>query len=239
MESSKLDSYKHLPRNIGSEFEVFMDHQNFIDNLMPILDKLPLLKIREGYILDVFPSLMKCVPYCYKKGARVQYIPSVHGVYNDSLKINYCVPESVPEVLSYFEVPFTEVGIMQAWLLVNITYFMPVFGHARYGKEHFIFQTECIDRLFPESVGKSKGSLENRLKLERQRVRDKVLALDIESLLPTITINGDSAIMEYAYWNDWSGMVKVRTEVIKEVNSVRFLQSEWKVLVEYKCSVEL
>ena len=244
--SSNFDSYKRPLGDIASEFEEYMDNQNFrsFDNLMPILDKLPLLKIREGYEFDAFQRgddygwVLQA--YCCKEGANVHYVPSEHGDYDDSLRIHgrisWSEAECVPEALSYFEVPFTEVGIMQAWLMNNITDFMPKGWHSNYGLKHFIFETECIDKLFPKFVGEAKG-LSGSLTRDRQEVRNKVLALDIESLLPTITINGDSAIMEYAYWNDWRGMVRVRTEVIKEGNSVRFLESGSEVLVEYSCGI--
>ena len=71
----------------------------------------------------------------------------------------------------------------------------------------------------------------------RSKVRDEVLALNLETLLPSVKITGDKAILEYAYWNDWRGMVKSTVEVVKDGDSVKFSKPENKVLVAYDCGI--
>ena len=58
--------------------------------------------------------------------------------------------------------------------------------------------------------------------------------IDLESLLPKVTIEGDSATLEYAYWNDWSGLVKVTMDVEKHGDKVTFGKPKGEVLVAYE-----
>jgi hypothetical protein len=139
----------------------------------------------------------------------------------------------VPPVLSYFDVPFTEEGIIQAWLLDLLTDFLPMGWHANYRQKTFVFNTERIEDMFPEYDPETCGSFGRRSK-----VRDEVFALGLESLLPSVKISGDKAILEYAYWNDWRGMVKSTVTVEKDGNSVKFSKPETKTLVEYDCGIK-
>ena len=166
---------------------------------------------------------------------------SVHVPYNDSLIIHgrLCWDEAddVPPILPYFDVPFTEEGIMQAWLLNNLTDFMPKGWHANYSVKYFVFDIERIEELFPEVTPEPDG-LSNSLKHDRMDVRDKLMVLDLESLLPKVTITGDNAVLEYAFWNDWTGMVKASVKVERKDNSVVFGHPETEVLVKYKCGIK-
>lgn len=231
--------------DIAADFEEFMDGCNFesFDNLMFVLRELPLIKIRDGYEFDAFENGdvygWHMQPYCCKAGADVHYVPEEHGDYTDSLRIDgridYESASKVPAALTYMEVPFTEEGIMQAWLLDNLTDFMPKGWHANYGAKTFIFDESRVDELFPNTDNGS--TLTTSLNYDRMKVKDKVMALDRASLLPSVTIDGDTAVMEYAYWNNWSGMNKVRVPVTKVGNTVVFGEPEKEILVEYHCGI--
>ena len=212
---------------------------------------------------DDHGSIMRA--YCYKDGAFEYYNPTkendeeetvkansilglfgkkvtqkvtkqVHIPYDDSLlikSVDWGEADDVPPVLSYFDVPFTEEGIIQAWLLDLLTDFLPMGWHANYRQKTFVFNTERIEDMFPEYDPETCGSFGRRSK-----VRDEVFALDLESLLPSVKISGDKAILEYAYWNDWRGMVKSTVTVEKDGNSVKFSKPETKTLVEYDCGIK-
>ena len=128
--------------------------------------------------------------------------------------------------MPYFDVPFTKEGIMQAWLLRNITDFMPRGWHSLYGSKTFVFETSRIEDMFsPENTS------------DRMRVSEQVLALDLEALLPNVIISGNHAIIEYAYWNDWRGLVKITMDVERDGNGVRFEETKDEVLVAYKSGI--
>ena len=254
---------------LAADFEEYMDSINIdqVDDLMGALSELPLLKIRRGYVLDVFEEGdshgSRHMPYCHTEGAYEHYYPTdveeveenqygslfgmfkkerqtvkkkVHIPYDDSLlihgRIGFGEADDVPPILPYFYVPFTEEGIMQAWLLDNITDFMPRGWHMNYNTVYYVFDTERIEKMFPVYDEETCGSFGRRSK-----VRDEVLALNLETLLPSVKITGDKAILEYAYWNDWRGMVKSTVEVVKDGDSVKFSKPENKVLVAYDCGI--
>ena len=233
--SDEGDVDNHLGE-MAVEFEDYMDGCDFdkFDNLMFVLSHLPLLKIREGYELDAFQKGDShgwvFQPYCCRQNSFVRYIPSEHGEYDDSMyiqnRIDYQEAETVPPYMSYFSVPFTPEGIFQAWMLNNLTDFMPRGWHAGYGSKTFIFETSRIEHIFRPDKH-----------TDREKVREEVFALDPESLLPKVSISGNYAVLEYVYWNDWSGLVKVIAEVDKEGNTVRFGTPTEEVLVAYHSSL--
>ena len=235
-EQGKYDSEEKEQNHLGkmaAEFEDFMRKSNFrcFANIMFVLDKLPLLKIREGYELDAFKvggrTGASYQAYCCKENSDIRYIPSEGVEYDDSMYIHglisYEEADSVPDYMPYFNVPFTEEGIMQAWLLRKLTDFMPLDWHACYNEKTYVFETSRIEDMFsPEKTG------------DIMKVRRQVMDIDLETLLPKVTIAGDSATIEYAYWNDWRGLVKVTVDVEKQGDKVVFGKSKGEVLVAYE-----
>lgn len=256
---------------IAAGFEEYMDDfdTKAYDDLMPVVEQLPLLKIRKNYVLDFFEKGDDHgwinQPYCHTETAFERYFPTdveeveekgnygslfglikkkapkmvkqkVHIPYNDTLLINdridFREADDVPPILPYFDVPFTEEGIIQAWLLYNLEDFMPKGWHMNYSRVDYVFDIWRIENMFPSYNPEERSSFGGRSK-----VRDEVFALDLESLLPTVKVTGDTAVLEYAYWNDWRGMVKSTVKVEKDGNSVKFSKPENQILVEYDCGI--
>lgn len=115
---------------------------------------------------------------------------------------------------------------MQAWLLRNLTYFMPLRWHACYLAKTFVFETSRIQNMF---------SLENTG--DKMKVREQVLAIDLTTLQPSVTISGDHATLKYAYWNDWRGLVKATIEVEKDGEGVIFGEPNDEVIVAYESHI--
>lgn len=256
---------------IAADFEEYMDNFDIkaYDDLMPVVEQLPLLKIRKNYVLDVFEKGdwhgWINQPYCRTEAAFERYFPTdveeveekdnfgslfglikkkepkmvkqkVHTPYNDTLlidgRISFGEAKDVPPILPYFDVPFTEEGIIQAWLLNNISDFMSKGWHMNYSSVDYVFNVRRMEKLFPPYDPDEKSSFGGRSK-----VRDEVFALDLESLLPTVKVAGNTAVLEYAYWNDWRGLVKSTVKVEKDGNSVKFSKPENQILVEYDCGI--
>jgi len=256
---------------IAAGFEEYMDDfdTKAYDDLMPVVEQLPLLKIRKNYVLDFFEKGDDHgwinQPYCHTETAFERYFPTdveeveekgnygslfglikkkapkmvkqkVHIPYNDTLliidRIDFREADDVPPILPYFDVPFTEEGIIQAWLLYNLEDFMPKGWHMNYSRVDYVFDIRRIENMFPPYNPEERSSFGGRSK-----VRDEVFALDLESLLPTVKVTGDTAVLEYAYWNDWRGMVKSTVKVEKDGNSVKFSKPENQIFVEYDCGI--
>lgn len=160
---------------------------------------------------------------CSQKGET--YVPKfTHVPYNDRLTISsprkYGEDQDVPPALPYFEVPFTEEGILQAWLLDHLTDFMPLFWHAGYRKRTHLWTEDDADTFCFET-----------------EVYRQLKQFDLSSLLPKITIEGSSATFTYAFWNNWQGLVKATERVEKSGSSVHFAEPEFEVLLKYDCGI--
>ena len=239
-----MESFNVCPKIAQNFVDIFDYSFMYIDkNLMYVLDFLPNLKIKEGYVLNYFSvgsEYGKGIKgYCHQHRFTGNYVPyDEHGQvipYNDFLKITDLIgwdaANTIPSILNYFDVPFTQEGLMQAWILNNIEEFLPRTWHANYNDKHFIFSEEDIDELFPEqSEGESCFC-------SREECCDKVNALNIAALLPIITMNETTAILTYSYWSDWNGLVKITMSIEKNDNSVSFGQSKKEILVKYDCGI--
>ena len=80
---------------------------------------------------------------------------------------------------------------------------MPKEWHDNYNEELFIF--DCND---------VKQQLFKILADDRETLK-RVFAFELNNLLPTVSIQYDRTVIEYGYWNDWKGLVKVKTEAKK------------------------
>ncbi len=225
-----------------------------------ILSLLPLLKILDGYQLDIYrfgdDMGSRCEPYVCKADAKEPYIPTVykdgtpvdfeerqrwrkffgkdeekdrqkHVPYDESKKVvdmlAYGEYNDIPPALPYFEVPFTEEGILQAWLLDNITFFLPLYWHCLYNESFFILNGGKIDWGAAESVNEE----------DLIKAKNAVIALQREPLYPSVTIDGDEALLKLTYWNAWSGLVREHIKANKYGYGIRFDEPIREVIVPY------
>ena len=235
--------------DMAFDFVNFMSAQNFntFEDLNFVKDQLPLLKIREGYILDGFECGneygWRILLYCCKDGSQMKFMPykedfagnKVINTYDDSEVIGgrmpYEVAEQIPDVLGYFSVPFTQEGILQAWLLDNASEFMPLGWHAGYGRKNFLFIVDDMDYLMQEEYDID----ENRDM--HQACRELLDMVDRKDLEPSVVIYGNEAELSYAYWNGWTGLVKAKVHVTKKGETVAFGEPKLTVLVPYSCGI--
>lgn len=247
-EEERMDDLLYFGKYMR-RFESYLDnfdYENF-KNLMFVLEPLPLLKLRDGYLLDGFACGSEygwvVRLYCCKKNATASFDAEGNDAYNDSLKVteivSYSDAEKIPSALSYFDVPFTKYGIMQAWLFDNAYEFMIRKWHAWYGAKFIIYDENRIEELFPVDYCGGRG-FHAMLKQERLIMRNDVIALDVEELLPKISMSGNNdAVVEYVYWNDWSGLVKAKVKAHKNGNSIVFDEPETETLIEYSSRITL
>ena len=262
----KLDDCAKEPQSLGEmcrDFEKFMRGCDFrcFDNLTPVANQLNLLEIKKGYELDAFlmgddhgsrfqiycckekstdkyePTQKKFVP---KQGVKMKLLgiieakitreakEDVHVPYNDSQYIEGLLSweeaKDVPSPLPYFKVPFTPEGIIQAWLLTCIPDFMPMNWHACYNSKEYIYSKETLSEIFKDSD-------------RRMSVKEQVLEIDADSLLPEVVVRGDKATLKIAFWNDWNGLVQLTVDVTKDGSSVCFSEPNREVIVKYHCGI--
>lgn len=247
--------------------DAILDIQDFVENskfnkpsnLVDLMRKLPAIKIKDGYVIDFLETDYSWdIPYCHTKGASEIYNPYPNGThkpilfpkekvvkniidfdegkytltpedeyppYNDTMLLKGDVPYEVTSKLfpitSYIEAPFTQEGILQAWVIHEYKVFLRLW---HYCDTIYIGNTSVVYKLKSHHM---------------KRVKFSLFAIDIEKLLPRITIDGDKALFEYAFWNSWQGLVQVKQYVLKKGNSIEFEKAEKNTLVEYDCGFRI
>lgn len=224
-------------------------------HLVDLMKQLPAIKIKDGYVLDFLErDYYSDIPYCHTKDASETYNPFPNGnpepiispkerlrkiimelmednytpkpaveypPYNDTMLLEGNVPYEVTSKLlpitSYIEAPFTQEGILQAWFIHEYKVFLRLL---HYCDNIYIGNTSVVYKLKTHFM---------------ERVKYSLFAIDIEKLLPRITIDGDKALFEYAYWNSWQGLVQVKQHVLRKGNSIEFDKKEQNTLVQYDC----
>ena len=223
-EGYELDAFQCGDRH-GSRFHIYCCKKNSTDRYKPT---------QKGLVPELV--VVKKILGIFKKKEVRKVEKDVHIVYNDSQYIygllSWDEAQDVPSPLPYFKVPFTREGIMQAWLLNCIPDFMPLFWHAGYGAKDYIFSKEALSKIFQHSDNKISPFSDKRMS-----VREQVLKIDVDSLLPDVILKGDSATLKIAYWNDWNGLVLLTVDVIKDGSSVRFSEPKREILVKYNCGI--
>lgn len=243
---------------ICEDFESFVLNLDFeqITDLTSILQQLPSLTLREGYVLDACKVGdeygFRFRTYCRKATTAGVYPASkpvtiaelyadggndneavTHPLYTDDYELRGvylpCNVSDIRPAIEYFKVPFTERGILDAWLLHVAHEFMPRTWHALYGKKTFIFSSDTIHEIIESSERKKSRTLE-----QWKDARERMLNLDPGALLPRISIDNDSATVEYSYWNDWKGLVREKLHAVRKDGGVRFEEPDKSVIVPFK-----
>lgn len=156
----------------------------------------------------------------------------VHIPYDESKRVvdmlSVTENDDIPKVLPYFEVPFTEDGIMQAWLLENISNLLPFYWHFNYNEVYYILTEDEIDWGMIDSY-KDEKFIEAREFIEE---------LDLSELYPEIEIKGAKATLSVNYWHAWNGLVNLRVKAIWQGKGIEFDENvEKTVLVPYKSGI--
>ena len=138
----------------------------------------------------------------------------------------------MPSILSYFELTFSEEGVLDAWILRNLSDLLPKYWHANYEAKAFICGQETIDEFFPNEA-KDNGSFGK----ERNDVKDVIRTLDINELAPCVKINGNTATFCCTYWNHFRGLYKVEEIFRKEEERVEFISYHERCLVYHKSDI--
>lgn len=215
-EGYELDFYQ-IGSDMGSRYEPYVCRADATEPYIPTVyeDGTPVDYIeRHTLHLDLFGDnnepLKIHIPYDESK--RVV----------DMLAYNEC--EDIPCAISFFDAPFTEEGIMQVWLLDNITNLLPLNWHSGYNRVSYILDEEEIDWGFVSDFNSK----------EFEYAEEAIWRMDRESLYPTVKVNGDEALLTVTYWNAWSGLVKMNVKASKKGSGVRFEEAERTTLVSYR-----
>lgn len=150
----------------------------------------PKLKsVRDTFMKKI--GLQKCEYQYQPKFCEDMYI---------STTIPIEVYKELPSIYQYLEIPFTEQGIWEAFLLNWVNILMPKLGHGNYIYKKLICNEE--DLLTINKVDCSPF-------------------FNYE-IFPSIVINGNEAQLTYCYWSNRKGLVKETKLVSKDGSSMKW-----------------
>lgn len=233
--------------DISQDFiEVFNSYDNKIVHVHDLFLCLPDLKIKDGYVLDAYQIDDASELYVHSIDAKHKYLPVTlfkrpHMKYNSNLIISKTLSSrydyGIPDWLDYIEVPSTESGIWQAFLMWDFSTRLCTVWHAEYHKRIYILSPNALDNIANEILEESEPFVYSDFV-------ERLLAFkDDARIVPQVRIVGDKASISFAYWNPWQGLIlaEYQCELIGN-GKIRFLKNEQKyktVLLAYNCGIKL
>ena len=231
----------------GMEFGDYVWKMDFgcFDDLMPLMEPLDCLSIRQGYVLDAFrcgnDMGSRSQLYCRKERSEIMYLEPKEDEwqtrkgrlqfrldedkelppYTDDMYLQGmyrgAVSDLIPEIWPYITAEFSAMAVWQCYLLhIASSSFLPLGWHAIYGERNNIF--------VPSNL---KG-----LKVDCSEYYDDPL------VFPSVELTGDNeAIVSCCYWNDWQGLIRETVKVTFVDGHAQFGESVLITLVPYESDV--
>lgn len=216
-------------------------------DFMPMLDVLDLVKIKKGYVLNFYKTDMW----------EYHTIPYIRKEFGEKKETGCrCLREQPdPEeqrVFQYLEIPFTEMGVWQGYLLHILPGITPKGGHANYHAVEEVYGYEELLSCIFRSQGYNEAGNNRELEEIIERYNDEFMfdrpnpellaslynLLGIESFLPKAVINSeDSAIIESLFFSNFGGLVYEVTKAIRIGNTLKYEPQDQRVLVKYDCGI--
>ena len=151
---------------------------NKMNHINSILSLLTTVHLPKEYVLSSFKYGdegfgYEHIPYIHRFDATTEWCPPENvndksyirghrtpndnyatGAYKDEYLITGIwgyerIIDQVPSILPYFELTFSEVGILDAWVLYNLRDLLPKYWHAKYGAKDFIYGIEKNREIIP------------------------------------------------------------------------------------------
>lgn len=230
-------------------FEAYVKTYDFAEfaDLTFLLDRLPLLRLREGYALgafvkgDDFDAVFQT--YCYRADAQSAYLPTVVReqvtIEEGKSLFGLLSRPVVRRVRKSWHVPYVDTqyidrrlsedeaaDVPSIWSYVDVPFTAEGLVQACL-LQHL---NEFMPR-FWRSCGGTKTLVfsPDRLKhlvadgeVDDPDEASRLLALDGSDLLPKVDLQADTASVTFAFWDSWRGLVVSSDQLVREGRSVRF-----------------
>ena len=159
------------------------------------------------------------VPIKVKMGTETMVFPP----YTDEMYIKGlydCAVEKVlPSIFNYMKIPFSSMGVWQAFLLHVAEFIMHRTWHTCYNERTYIFDLDCLRHIRPMEVDLSR------------------YYSDVELLPKVSLLNGHEATVRCCFWNDWSGLNQETAVAHLKNGVIHFEASQIDTLVRYRCNI--
>lgn len=230
-------------------FEAYVKSYDFAEyaDLTFLLERLPLLRLREGYALgafvkgDDFDAVFQT--YCYRADAQSAYLPTVvreQTTTEESKSLFGLVRRPVVRrVRKSWHLPYADTQYIDRRLtedeaadVPSVWSYIDVPFTAEGVVQACLLQhlSEFMPR-FWRSYGGTKTLVFSPDRLKRLvadgEVDDpdeasRLLALDGSDLLPKVDLQADTASVTFAFWDSWRGLVVASNQLVREGRGVRF-----------------
>ena len=148
--------------------------------------------------------------------------------------VSYRVSEMIPSIFNYIEYELNEQSAWELFLFRESFRFMPLCWHAAYVRRTYILERADLEKL--AQIMTRSWNHEKRQWVDI--TADFVAYLDDESLLPRVTmLSENEALVHYAYWNDWAGLVRAEMKITKENGTTTFCDVYGETLVAYDIGI--
>ena len=149
--------------------------------------------------------------------------------------IPYSASETVPPLNLYIELDFTPIAIWEAAILLKASrLYLPHRWHGSYNRGLLVYDdtslmTACNGRVFIDTSVKGYTWTGDSGPIDYQGfLGDNRIPPSVE------VISENKAIVNYCYWNNWEGLVRITLEATRSGMSIELSDIEREVLVEYK-----
>lgn len=232
---------KYIDAINNFSFESFQD-------LMPLIEPLKHISIRQGYVLDGFMcgderngsfQLYVCkegsvIPYQpftesatkkYNPKCAWDYMPKEEDIipYSDEKYIEGTIPyvaaKTIPSIYDYIELPFHPLSIWEAYLPTLASGYLPKRWHGCYGIIDVITGKDSLIEACKDAVDCSE-------------------LIEDPRIIPFVhMISGDEAEVSYCYFSAWGGVIHATVPVQKTERGVVFGEKKSETLIEYDCGL--
>lgn len=175
-------------------FETIGDASALLDvlNELKMKSGYRLIHIIEGYDLDKRAVLR----------AAFDEVSGLDADGNEILSKGYINDD----FMKYIDVPSTEMGIWQAFILHNAEREMYLRWHYNYTRRTYLYGDYSKKRIKRYVVGKVFEELDYASRLD---------SLDLDPLLPSVEMNDQTAIVKCAYWASFGGGLKFTQTLVE------------------------
>lgn len=124
------------------------------------------------------------------------------------------------EMFEHLAIEHSPMGAWQAYLLCIAKTLLPFSGISYYTKRKLIFSNDQLRDIRP---------------LFRKKIPE--LEKFENDVAPSVTLDGDTALVSCCYWNDWEGLIREYVPFVFENDRVRIGDFRQKVLYKYDIGI--
>lgn len=178
-------------------------------------------------------QLLDCLhlPLEYHLNIHVAYIPPESEWPGDSSYFYIGENAYKSDIWDYLKLSISPMAAWQAYLIEKSPTLMPLIWHDCYIQRIFIYSTDDIPCKIINTVTPYIDTIDVFINDIKETIKNK-------SIVPTIGIYGDIAVISCCYWNNWEGLIREYVKISFEEDKVKSITKiKSSVLYKFDCGV--